>query len=143
MPNGAQRSEYGQQIGPQYAVVLAVPTFAARHAEEHTRGSRGRVVVGPVVAEGASVGGEVQGLLRAAFPYLEPDTADDGDHPEPSAAVRAAREARRLPDPGVRERGDYSYARYNALVSGRWSWVPDDTAGGTAEAAMPTLPESI
>ncbi|OKH94361.1 hypothetical protein [Streptomyces uncialis] len=50
--------------------------------------------------------------------------------------VRAARR-----DPGRTFQGDLgSIARYDELVVGRYSWVPDDDAGGSASAELAELP---
>jgi hypothetical protein len=50
VPFGGRRTGYG--VEPDHAVVLAVPRFAARHAADHTRDDRQRVVLGPDLAGG-------------------------------------------------------------------------------------------
>jgi hypothetical protein len=139
VPNGGRHTGY--QIEPVHAVVLAVPVFAARHAAEHTRGT-GRITLGPALTAGREKSAaavdeaDVHQLLRTAYPYLVVDAERDGAQPRPTDALRSARETRRTPDRGGHNREDSAVARYNALVSGTWSWVPDDTAAGTAAATL-------
>lgn len=129
VPLGGRRHGYGQE--PNHAVVLAVPQFAARHADEHTRDQDGRIVTGPAIAPGASEPGEqdVLALLRHAYPYLPADAARDGAGAEVSPLVAKARAERRGARRAVRgwsQMQPGSTEVYNALVVGRYSWVPDD-----------------
>ncbi|MCX4538982.1 hypothetical protein OHA79_44735 (plasmid) [Streptomyces sp. NBC_00841] len=141
MPFGARRHRYGPE--PEHAVVLSVPRFAAQHAAEHTRDDVGRIVPGPVLPQGAGPAEQdVLALQRGAYPYLATDTGQDGAGAQPTPLVTKARETRRSARRAVRAWAGEpdSIERYNALVVGQYSWVPDDSQGGTAAEEMASLP---
>jgi hypothetical protein len=77
--------------------VLAVPRFAARHAAEHTRDDRQRIVLGPDLVAGSAGPDErdVLALLRGAYLDLPADAEGDGPGARPTAIVKAARAVRR------------------------------------------------
>lgn len=132
---------YGPE--PEHAVVLSVPRFAAQHAAEHTRDDVGRIVPGPVLPQGAGPAEQdVLALQRGAYPYLATDTGQDGAGAQPTPLVTKARETRRSARRAVRAWAGEpdSIERYNALVVGQYSWVPDDSQGGTAAEEMASLP---
>ncbi|MFE2101662.1 hypothetical protein [Streptomyces sp. NPDC059468] len=142
VPFGGRRTGYGWE--PDHAVVLAVPRFAARHAAEHTREQRGRMTVEPDLPPGANVPEEqdVLALLRGAYPYLPVDAVRDGAGAQPTSLVTKARAARRDARPPVRlgRGGLESIGRYNDLVVGAYTWIPDDDHPGTAAAELTELP---
>ncbi|WP_324790402.1 hypothetical protein [Streptomyces sp. H51] len=142
VPFGGRRTGYGFE--PDHAVVLAVPRFAARHAADHTRGDRQRVVLGPELVAGTAGPDErdVLALLRGAYPYLSVDAEGDGPGAGPTAMVTTARAVRRAARLGRRAAysGPDSMEVYNDLVVGKYSWVPDDEHPGPAAAEMENLP---
>ncbi|MET8583594.1 hypothetical protein ABZX39_22390 [Streptomyces collinus] len=142
VPFGGRRTGYGWE--PDHAVVLAVLRFAAEHAAGHTRGQTGRVTVGPDLAPGAAGPEEqdVLALLRGAYPYVPADADRDGAAARPTDLVRKARAARRDARPSVGSgRGGFdSIGRYNDLVVGAYTWVPDDDHPGTAATELAELP---
>ncbi|MBP2055972.1 hypothetical protein J2Z21_008989 [Streptomyces griseochromogenes] len=142
VPFGGRRTSYG--VEPDHAVVLAVPRFAARHAADHTRDDRLRVVLGPELVAAAAEPDErdVLALLRGAYPYLPADAEGDGPGARPTAMVTTARAVRRAAQLGRRAAysGPDSMEVYNDLVVGKYSWVPDDEHPGPAAAEMENLP---
>jgi hypothetical protein len=142
VPFGGRPSGYGQE--PDHAVLLSVPRFAAQHAAEHTRGKKGRITLGPGIPAGATGPDEqdVLALLRGAYPYLPADAERDGPGAQPTPLVTKARAARRSAQHTMRaahsEPG--SIERFNDLVVGKYSWVPDDDHPGTAAADLAQLP---
>ncbi|MFJ8158806.1 hypothetical protein [Streptomyces sp. NPDC094468] len=142
VPFGGRRTGYG--VEPDHAVVLAVPRFAARHAADHTRDDRQRVVLGPELVAGTAGPDErdVLALLRGAYPYLSVDAEGDGPGAGPTAMVTTARAVRRAAQLGRRAAysGPDSMEVYNDLVVGKYSWVPDDEHPGPAAAEMENLP---
>lgn len=142
VPFGGRRTGYG--VEPDHAVVLAVPRFAARHAADHTRDDRQRVILGPDLAAGSAEPDErdVLALLRGAYPYLPVDAEGDGPGATPSAMVTTARAVRRAAQLGRRatHSGADSMEVYNDLDVGKYSWVPDDAHPGPAAAEMEKLP---
>lgn len=139
---GGRRTGYG--IGPDHAVVLAVPRFAARHAADHIRDDRQRITLGPELAAGGAGPDEqdVPALLRGACPYLPADAERDGPGVKPMAMVTTARAVRRAARLGWRAAysGPDSMEVYNDLVVGKYSWVPDDEHPGPAASEMEHLP---
>lgn len=95
VPFGGRRTGYG--IEPDHAVVLAVPRFAARHATDHTRDDRQRIILGPDLGGGTAEPDErdVLALLRGAYPYLPADAEGDGPGARPTAMVTTAQAVRR------------------------------------------------
>lgn len=142
VPFGGRRTGYG--VEPDHAVLLAVPRFAARHAADHTRGDRQRIVLGPELVAGTAEPDErdVLALLRGAYPYLPADAEADGPGARPTAMVTTARAVRRAAQLGRRAAysGPDSMEVYNDLVVGKYSWVPDDAHPGPAAAEMEHLP---
>ncbi|MFD0449436.1 hypothetical protein ACFQ10_54970 [Streptomyces indonesiensis] len=142
VPFGGRRTGYG--IEPDHAVVLTVPRFAARHAADHTRDDRQRVILGPELVAGTAEPDErdVLALLRGAYPYLPADAEGDGPGARPTATVTTARAVRRAAQLGRRAAysGPDSMEVYNDLVVGKYSWVPDDAHPGPAAAEMENLP---
>ncbi|MCZ1011923.1 hypothetical protein [Streptomyces lydicus] len=138
VPFGSHRTGYGWE--PDHAVVLAVPGFAARHAAEHATAESGRIVLGPALPAAAAGPDErdVLALLRGAYPYLPTDAERDGADASPTPLMSKARAARRDSRHGLDEAR--SMERYDELVVGRYSWVPDDTPGGDAAAELGQLP---
>ncbi|MGW4349006.1 hypothetical protein ACWEL8_28590 [Streptomyces sp. NPDC004690] len=141
VPFGGRRTGYG--VEPDHAVVLAVPRFAARHAADHTRDDRQRIVLGPDLVSGAGPDErDVRAMLRGAYPYLLADAEGDGPGARPTAMVTTARAVRRAAQLGRRaayRRPDWMEV-YNDLVVGKYSWVPDDAHPGPAAAEMENLP---
>ncbi|MGW8955925.1 hypothetical protein [Streptomyces sp. NPDC055709] len=117
-----------------------MPRFAARHAADHTREDQQRIVLGPELPAGATAPGEheVRALLRVAYPYLPADIEPDGPGALPSPPVVKARAIRRSSRPAIGARyGEVnSIERYNQLVVGRCSWIPDDDHPGSASAEL-------
>jgi hypothetical protein len=142
LPFGGRRIGYG--VEPDHAVVLAVPRFAARHAADHTRDDRQRIVLGPELVAGSAGPDEwdVLALLRGAYPYLPADAEGDGPGARPMATVTTARAVRRAAQLGRRAAysGPDSMEVYNDLAVGTYSWVPDDEHPGPAAAEMENLP---
>ncbi|MGW5482936.1 hypothetical protein [Streptomyces sp. NPDC004008] len=140
VPFGGRRNGYGWE--PDHAVVLAVPRFAAQHAAEHTRDHPGRIVVRPDLDAKGPDEQEVLTLLRGAYPYLEVDAERDGAGAEPTSLVAKARAVRRDARPAMRAgRGGLdSIERYNDLVVGAYTWVPDDNHPGAAAAELAEVP---
>lgn len=83
VPFGGRRA--GDGVEPAHAVVLAVPRFAARHAADHTRDDRHRVVLGPELVAGTAEPDkrDVLALLRGAYPCLPADAEAMGGVPGP------------------------------------------------------------
>ncbi|MEV5385702.1 hypothetical protein [Streptomyces sp. NPDC052721] len=81
-------------------------------------------------------------LLRGAYPYLEVDAERDGACAQPTSLVTKARAACRDTRPAVRagRGGTGSIERYNDLVVGAYTWVPDDDHPGAAAAELAEVP---
>ncbi|KDN72962.1 hypothetical protein DF19_07215 [Streptomyces olindensis] len=142
VPFGGRLAGYG--IEPDHAVVLAVPRFATRHAADHTRDDRQRVILGSDLVAGTAEPDKLDmlALLRGAYPYLPADAEGDGPSARPTAMVTTARAVRRADQLGRRAAysGPDSMEVYNDLAVGKYSWVPDDEHPGPAAAEMEHLP---
>ncbi|MEW2290548.1 hypothetical protein [Streptomyces sp. NPDC047841] len=81
-------------------------------------------------------------LLRGAYPYLEVDAERDGACAQPTSLVTKARAARRdaRPAMGAGRGGLDSIERYNDLVVGAYTWVPDHDHPGAAAAELAEVP---
>lgn len=82
-------------------------------------------------------------LLRGAYPYLPADGERDGVGALPTALVTKARAARRDARRLSGRAGGgglESTERYNNVVVGAYTWVPDDDHPGAAAAELADLP---